>query len=48
MSLICMRIKNHFHTKAFALTQALNQRLGALLGKWRLCHFRNEEETGPS
>ena len=26
MSLICMRIKNHFHTKAFALTQALNQR----------------------
>ena len=29
MSLICMRIKNHFHTKSFALSLALKQRLWA-------------------
>ena len=38
MSLICMRIKNHFHVNGFVLSLALNQRLEATR-KWPIEHF---------
>ena len=38
MSLICMRIKNHFHVNGFVLSLALNQRLEAT-PKWPIEHF---------
>ena len=38
MSLICRRIKNHFHVNGFVLSLALNQRLEATR-KWPIEHF---------
>ena len=44
MSLICIRMKNHFHIKGWALNLVLIQRPGGTR-KWPR-HFRNEKRTG--